>query len=128
MPSIWYNLKASSIKMLVAKAPIYLANFAVDMRKSINGLSIITKEHFSSSFEDGAYYVFSNRNMNKVKILYWETNGYCLWYKRLESSRFKLSYNQMTQSITSAQLQWLLSGLDYQNMQGHRAKKYDILY
>ena len=114
--------------MLVAKAPIYLANFAVDMRKSINGLSIMVQEHFNNSIEEGAYYVFSNRLMNKIKILYWETNGYCLWYKRLESSKFKLIYNQNTESLTTQQLQWLLSGLDYQNMQGHKAKKYDVLY
>lgn len=114
--------------MLVAKAPIYLANFAVDMRKSINGLSILAQEHFNNSIEDGAYYVFSNKGMNKIKVLYWETNGYCLWYKRLESSKFKLIYDQETQSLTTQQLQWLLSGLDYQNIQGHKAKEYDILY
>lgn len=114
--------------MLVAKSPIYLANFAVDMRKSINGLSILAQEHFSSSIEKGAYYVFSNKGMNKIKILYWETNGYCLWYKRLESSKFKLVYDQKSQSLTTEQLQWLLSGLDYQNMKGYPAKKYNILY
>ena len=114
--------------MLVAKAPIYLANFAVDMRKSINGLSVMVQEHFKNSIGEDAYYVFSNRQMNKIKVLYWETNGYCLWYKRLESSKFKLIYDQKTQSLTTQQLQWLLSGLDYQNTQGHKAKKYDILY
>ena len=45
-------------KMLVAKAPIYLANFAVDMRKSINGLSVMVQEHFKNSVEEGIYYVF----------------------------------------------------------------------
>ena len=114
--------------MLVAKFPIYLANFAVDMRKSINGLSILAQEHFNNSIEAGAYYVFSNKSMNKIKILYWETNGYCLWYKRLESSKFKLIYDLKTQSLTTEQLQWLLSGLDYQKMNGHPVKKYDILY
>ena len=114
--------------MLVAKAPIYLANFAVDMRKSINGLSVMVQEHFKNSVEEGIYYVFSNRQMNKIKILYWETNGYCLWYKRLESSKFKLIYDQETHNLTTQQLQWLLSGLDFQNIQRHKAKKYDILY
>ncbi len=52
--------------------------------------------------------------MNKIKILYWETNGDCLWYKRLESSKLKLIDDQKTQSLTTKQLQGFLSSLDDQ--------------
>ena len=69
---------------------VYLANFAVDMRKSIDSLSILVSSHLDQNPGDGALYVFSNRQRNKLKILYWDCNGFCLWYKRLERERFKL--------------------------------------
>ena len=114
--------------MLVDKAPIYLANFAVDMRKAINGLMLLAEKHFKSSVMDGAYYVFCNRKLDKIKILYWDSNGFALWYKRLEQSRYKLQYDtKQTISLTTQQLQWLLSGLDYKKTKGHKVEKYDIL-
>ena len=56
--------------MLVAKTPIYIANFPVDMRKSIDGLMLLAETHFSSNVTDGAYYVFGNKLKDKIKILY----------------------------------------------------------
>ena len=113
--------------MLVAKTPIYIANFPVDMRKSIDGLMLLAETHFSSNVTDGAYYVFGNKLKDKIKILYWDKNGFALWYKRLESERFKLIYSDKSEVTLSAnQLQWLLSGLAYQNLQGHTEKRYDI--
>ncbi len=78
--------------MLVVHSPIYLANCVTDMRKSINGLTLLAQAHFDCNPADGAYYVFCNRARDKLKVLYWDTNGFALWYKRLEKSRFKLEY------------------------------------
>ena len=71
-------------------------------------------------------YVFTNRNHNRIKILFWEDNGFCLYYKRLEQHRFhwpKLGDNTVT--LTGQQLNSLLDGyniephppLHYQSVQ-----------
>ena len=113
--------------MLVATTPIYLANFAVDMRKSIDGLMLLAQKHFHANVTDGAYYVFGNKLKDKIKILYWDRNGFALWYKRLESERFKLVYDDHSEvSLSQDQLQWLLSGLSYQSLKGYSEKRYHI--
>lgn len=113
--------------MLVARSPIYLANFSTDMRKSINGLTLLAQEHFSCNPADGAYYVFCNRACNKLKVLYWDTNGFALWYKRLEKSRFKLDYRgDQKLSLSEDQFNWLLSGLPMTQCQGRKALNYSI--
>lgn len=104
---------------------IYLANFAVDMRKSIDGLSILVSSHLDKNPCDGAVYVFLNRLRNKVKLLYWDRNGFVLFYKRLEKGRFKLSaFNDEIYHLDGVQLQWLLSGLNFEEMRGHPKLNY----
>ncbi|NCP76490.1 MAG: IS66 family insertion sequence hypothetical protein [Gammaproteobacteria bacterium CG_4_10_14_0_8_um_filter_38_16] len=85
----------------------------VDMRKSINGLSILI--HASGcDFENGKVYVFLNKKREKIKILAKENNGFVLLYKRLDAGNFKLSPSIKTKVIlTSQQLRWLLDGLNY---------------
>ena len=68
---------------------VYLCREPVDMRKSIDGLSVLVQEAMALNPFDRAVFVFCNRARDKVKILAWERNGFVLWYKRLESERFK---------------------------------------
>ena len=113
--------------MLVAHSPIYVANFVTDMRKSINGLTLLAEEHFNHNPTDGAYYLFCNRNRDKIKILYWDQNGFALWYKRLEKGRFKLRLNGSDKvTLTPDEFQWLLSGLDPQKTKGRKALNYTV--
>ena len=71
--------------MFTANNRIYLANFAVDMRMGINGLSLIVLEHFEQNPTDkGRYFVFCNKARNRMKVLYFDKNGFALWLKRLE--------------------------------------------
>ncbi len=108
---------------------VYLASFAVDMRKSIDGLSILVSSHLEQNPTDGALYVFCNRNRNKIKILYWDRNGFCLWYKRLERQRFQLPKpNEGVYTLEAQQLEWLLSGLDFTRLQGHKRLSYSAFY
>jgi transposase len=68
---------------------IHVYHDPVDMRKSIDGLAAIVELELERSPFAPALFVFCNRQRDKVKLLYWERNGFVLWYKRLEKQRFK---------------------------------------
>lgn len=94
-------------------ARVYIALGATDMRKSINGLSLLVEEQFDLDLFSGALFAFCNRKRDIVKILYWSGNGFCIWMKRLEADVFRWPESeQEVMEITSTALGWLLSGLD----------------
>lgn len=97
----------------IHSSPVYLALGVTDMRKSINGLSLLVQNGDLGHLFSGSLFVFCNRNQNIIKILYWHVNGFCLWQKRLEKDRFKWPTDEReVLKIKPAQLEWLLSGLD----------------
>jgi transposase len=102
---------------------VYLALGSTDMRKSINGLSILVEQAMDLNPFSGDLFVFCNRRRSIVKILYWDRNGFCLWHKRLEKDRFKWpqSVDEVI-AIDQRQLWWLLSGLDIRD--AHRQLYY----
>lgn len=105
---------ASVLAMILTETGhVYLAVGSTDMRKSINGLSILVEQAMDLNPFSGDLFVFCNRLKTIVKILYWDHNGFCLWHKRLEKDRFKWpqSVDEVI-AIDQRQLQWLLSGLD----------------
>ena len=113
--------------MLVATNQVFLANISVDMRKSIDALTLLVDSHFSQEAAGGCYYVFCNRKRDKIKILYWDKNGFALWYKRLEKSTFKVNLTSNgTVTLSPEKLQWLLSGLDIEKTRGHKALNYTV--
>jgi transposase len=61
----------------------------VNMRKSINGLAALVENELELSPMNEVLFVFCNRARDKIKMLYWERNGFVLWYKRLEKQRFQ---------------------------------------
>lgn len=92
---------------------VYLALGTTDMRKSINGLSIMVEQAMALNPFSGDLFVFCNRRRNIIKILYWDRNGFCLWHKRLEEHRFKWPESEQEVLATDRdRLQWLLYGLD----------------
>lgn len=107
---------------------VYLALGSTDMRKSINGLSILVQEHLEMNPLSGHLFVFCNRSRNMVKVLYWDRNGFCLWYKRLE--KHKITWPESVQEvmeIDQRQLGWLLEGLDMCRMRAHETLRYSTL-
>ena len=105
---------------------VYLCTAPVDFRKSINGLSLIVEQDLKLNPFEQVLFVFVNRQHTKIKILYWERNGFCLWYKSLEQQRFqwpKLS-NTETVILNGEQLNWLLDGFDLWRNQPHRTLQY----
>lgn len=93
---------------------VYLAVGSTDMRKAINGLSILVEQTMDLNPFSGDLFVFCNRSRTIIKILYWDHNGFCLWHKRLEEHRFKWpTSREEVVAIGQKQLSWLLAGLDY---------------
>lgn len=97
--------------------PIYVATSPVDMRKSFDGLSAIVKNGFQKNPLDGTFFVFINKSADRLKILYWDTSGYALWYKRLEAGRFRIPVSLIDGTkpvalVTAAQLAMILEGIE----------------
>ncbi len=108
---------------------VWLYSPAVDMRKSINGLSIIVEQELELSPMVHALFVFCNKRRDKIKLLYWERNGFVLWYKRLEKQRFKWlkADEDDVLCITGAELNRLLDGLDIFYQKPHKSLFYDSM-
>lgn len=85
----------------------------MDMRRSFNGLSLFVQEHFKVASPDRHLFVFFNRKVDTVKMLYWDRNGYCLWAKRLERGVFRLpSLQEESYALSLSELNLLLEGID----------------
>lgn len=105
---------------------ILLITEAADLRKSIDGLSLITKEYEEDPF-DGSVYIFCNKNRNRMKILHWDHNGYWIYYKRLERGRYKIRQQQGIEELSQRNFENLLRGLPYKKQIGHKEVKERIL-
>lgn len=108
-----------------SQIPIYLACGPTDMRKSIDGLSAIVAGSFDLDPFTGAWFVFCNRDCDKLKLLRWDNNGFWLYYRRLDRGRFvwPRKSDQLTKSISRRQLSWLLDGLTLEQQRAHPAVK-----
>jgi len=113
---------------LPLQTKVYLAVGSTDMRKSINGLSILVEHTLEMDPFCGHLFAFCNRRRNMVKILYWDRNGFCLWHKRLEKHRFKWpSFSEEIMEIDQRELTWLLEGLDIGQPRAHGILNYATL-
>jgi len=102
---------------------VYLITGFTDMRKAINGLSLIVSEQLNHDPFDGSLFVFCNKGRNKLKILHWQHNGFWLYYRRLEKGNFKWPSQFQGESIVLSyrELSWLLDGLSLTQKQAHSA-------
>jgi transposase len=100
---------------------VYLACGSTDLRKSIDGLAVLVSQVLELDLFSGSLFVFCNKSRDKVKILVWDTNGFWLYYRRLETGRFRWpeTAQEAAKSITRRQLQWLLDGLTLEQQQAH---------
>ena len=101
---------------------IFLYREPVDMRKAIDGLSILVHEELERDPSDRSMYVFVSRDRSKVKCLLWERNGFWLMYKRLESQRFAWPgwFEDESLSMSTEQLGQLLDGVDLNALRPHQ--------
>ena len=104
---------------------VFLAPGNTDMRKAINGLSILVESSLDLDPLSGHLFVFCNRRRTQIKVLYWERNGFCLWQKRLEKQRFKWPVTkQEVLELGTRELSFLLEGLDISRLRPHETLHY----
>lgn len=96
---------------------IYLCAQPTDMRRSFDRLAEMTRTTIGENPLSGHLFVFRSRGGDKVKILWWDRGGYCLWYKRLERGVFRFPDDS---EIRSGDLTLILEGID---LSGARRRK-----
>jgi len=99
---------------------IFIANKAIDFRKSIDSLCALVVE-MQQDPGDGIY-IFYNKHMNRIKILGWHRNGFALIYKRLDSGKFFVRIDGGNLQINSEQLNHLLIGIDWRLLSDNKCK------
>ena len=96
----------SAVRIFVCLKP-------VDMRRSFDGLSALAEKVLGESPLSGHLFVFGSSRGDRVKILYWDRDGYALWYKRLEVGVFKFPMEEGAgREMSAADLLLLLEGID----------------
>jgi transposase len=101
---------------LGAGTRIYLRCGVTDLRKAFDGLAHIVEEDLSRNITDGDFVIFCNRAQNRLKAIYWDGSGLCLFAKRLEGGRFAWPQSKTAaEEITPAELSMLLEGIDFRN-------------
>ena len=97
---------------------IYIATTHIDMRKSFDSLALFIQGNLGKDPLTGKWFVFFNKGHDKVKIFYWDHNGICIWYKRLEQGTFRPPrIEDKVYSVNSHELNLLLEGIELTNKQ-----------
>ena len=110
---------------LPASVRVYLCTVPCDMRRSFDGLYGLVTSVMELDALAGHLFVFSNRKRDRVKIFYWDRDGFAIWSKRLEEGTYAMPFGKGEErraEITSQELSALLSGIDLS--QARRRKRY----
>lgn len=92
---------------------IYIACGYTDMRKSIDGLAAMVQEQFRLDPFSKNLYLFCGRRRDRLKVLFWEGDGFVLLYKRLENGNFKWPRRvSEAKQLTWQEFKWLMEGLE----------------
>lgn len=95
-------------------ARVFVATARVDGRKGIDGLSVLVRSQFAEDPLSGSMYVFFSRRGDRVRVLYWDRDGYVLVTKRLEKGTFRVPWpaEQGRAIVEAAELLLVLEGID----------------
>jgi transposase len=111
---------------LPASVRVYLCLAPCDMRKSFDGLHALVRDHLELDPFAGHLVVFASRRRDRVKVLYWDRDGFAVWSKRLEEGTYAVPFAdsaaERQREITAQELAALLSGIDLS--QAKRRKRY----
>ena len=108
---------------LMQGVQIYLCTQPTDMRRGFDGLSGMVTSLLEQDPLSGQLFVFRNRNRDKLKILYWDSDGLAIWYKRLEQGTFQFPTDGKPKDeldagvkLTQGELSLLLGGIDFRSV------------
>jgi transposase len=111
---------------LPASVRVYLCLTPCDMRKSFDSLQALVREHLELDAFAGHLFVFTSRRKDRVKILYWDRDGFAVWSKRLEEGTYAIPFAEdgaeRRSEITAPELAALLSGIELSTAK--RRKRY----
>ena len=116
LPSLWEMDRTLGSR-------VYLATGSTDMRKGFDSLAALVRDHLGHDPLSGSLFLFVGRGRDRLKILAWDTDGYCIYYKRLEEGTFRLPSPGTTGSAAGASLElkaselaMLLEGIDLKSI------------
>ena len=102
---------------------IWLAAAPVDLRRSFDGLAEQVRQLLRNDPLSGHVFVFRNKRGDRIKLLYWDEDGYVIVYKRLEEGVFHwpaVAEGQPSVTLRAAELAMLLDGIDWSQAQRDR--------
>ncbi len=108
---------------LPSAVSVFICLQPTDLRKSFDSLAALTESVIRQSPLSGHLFVFLNRSRDRVKTLFWDRTGYCLYYKRLEAGTFRVPANDdagTCAALSLPELTLMLEGID---LAGARRRK-----
>ncbi|MEZ4226692.1 MAG: IS66 family insertion sequence element accessory protein TnpB [Polyangiaceae bacterium] len=95
--------------MIPVTTRIFVCPEPQDMRRSFDGLALAAREHLGEDPQSGALFAFINKRKNRLKVLWFDSNGYCILYKRLHRARFQVPGSR---TLDPSKLGVLLRGVE----------------
>jgi transposase len=98
---------------------VFLCVAPADMRKGFDSLAALVRDYLGNDPLCGHLFLFVSRGRDRLKILYWDGDGYALWYKRLEQGTFRLPATTSTDrgvELRASELAMLLEGIDLKSL------------
>jgi transposase len=108
--------------MIPSSVRIFVCTQPQDMRRAFDGLALSTRQVLGENPQSGALFLFVNKRANRVKVLWWDRNGYCLLCKRLHRAKFVLPDGDQGRSsvrIDGRQLAEILAGVEMKTKRQH---------
>lgn len=108
----------------LAAAKVFLCVEPTDMRKSYDTLALRVRDHLGGDPQSGSWFVFRGKRGDRLKILYWDVDGYAIWQKRLEAGTFE--FPKVTGGVSGVEIRvgdlaLILGGID---LAAKRRKRY----
>jgi transposase len=98
----------------VSRVKIYIRPGHTDLRKAVNGLSVLIQEQMKGDPFSGSVYLFCNKGRKLLKAVWWDKTGFWLSQKRLEKEKFPWPESAVeAEELSAEQLGMLLSGIDF---------------
>jgi transposase len=113
--------------LIASPAQIWVAVAPVDMRRGLDGLSMIVQHSLGHSPCAGSAFIFRNRAGNRLRLLLWDGNGVWLCQRRLHQGAFVWpKVDDVVFAISQAQWQWLITGVDWQRLSAQPSSEWRV--